>query len=182
MRQFSTLAIAGIPGAGKTELATRLHAEFGWPVISTGDIARTVDPVSLAAGKLADEDKFRTAFLKAYYDLRYLQGAMGRVILDGIPRSRAQLDLIPEATIIALTCRIDIAIDRQISRGREGDYREIIEARTMEQADLLEVNRADGWLYIVAGWGRVINTQYKSPDTVAEQVAAYLRAEKREAF
>ena len=179
MRQFKVLAIAGIPGAGKTELATRLSARFGWEVISTGDIARRVDPDSLAAGKLADESLFRRAFLEAFYGTKH----DGPVILDGLPRSRGQIALLPEESmVIALTCRPDIAIERQKLRARPGDTDEIIEARTREQSDLLEVERADGWLYVFAGWNRTLNTSQRSREEIEERVSGYLTGEKREVF
>lgn len=178
---FKVLAIAGQPGAGKTTLANNLHEALGWPIISTGDIARRVDPEGLARGELADEAAFREAFFEAYYDLGPTLAEPA--ILDGMPRSRAQLDYLPrERLLMGLTCRIDIAIERQLRRGRAGDSAEIIEKRTREQSALLEVDHADGWLYHVAGWGAVVNTSQKPPALIASQVLEFLRGERRQMF
>lgn len=179
MREFEALAITGIPGSGKTELAGRLSAEFGWPVFSLGDIARQIDPESLAAGQLADEAKLRAAFLKTYYGTDW----PGPVIIDGLPRNPKQASLVPPGALtLGLTCREDIAIGRQILRARDGDTTEIIIARTEDQAAMLEQNVADGFIYQYCGFGRVVNTSQKRPEEVAAGVAAFLRGDKREVF
>lgn len=176
------IMIAGIPGSGKTELAGRLHDAFGGTLISTGDIARRVDPDGVSQGKLADEAAFRAAF-----DVRLLQAIHedpAPIILDGFPRNRTQMGYVEgfKTKLIALTCRPDVAVDRQMLRGRAGDTVHNIEVRTAEQMVLLEQNVADGWLYRAAGWVACINTTQKTPDQIAAGVIAYLRGEKREAF
>lgn len=179
---FAAVAIAGIPGAGKSTLAAALHEALGWPVLSTGDIARRIDPESIANGGVADPaafaDAFRTAWSEAEFHGDY------PVVLDGIPRYREQVDLLPDKTVlVALTCRPDIAIDRQLRRGRPGDEdRALVEFRTRAQGDLLAVEQADGWLYTLAGWGAVVNTSQKSGQQIAQDVIDYLSGTKREAF
>lgn len=178
VRQRRVIAITGIPGAGKTTLTEALSEALGIRALSTGGIARMVDPQSRADGAMADEESFRAAFVAA---LREHSDA--DVILDGIPRSRGQLDLLPEgAKIIALTCRADIARDRLLRRGREDDQPEVIERRVREQGVLLDVDHADGWLYSVAGWGAVVNTSIKSPGQIAHDVIEYLQGRKKQAF
>lgn len=189
---FKYLAIAGPPGAGKTTLARGLKERLGWSVLSTGDIARRIDPESLANGGVADPVIFARAFREAL-DAIDAENAMDGwsdqnppppLILDGIPRYREQLDLLPESTVlVAVTCRIDICIDRQLRRGRPGDDdREMVEFRTRGQAGLLEVDQADGWLYQTAGWGAVVNTSRDLPAKIADDMVAYLTGQKREAF
>ena len=175
------VAIAGIPGSGKSTLAAGLSDRLGWPVLSTGDIARKIDPASIAAGGVADPPAFARAFLAAY---REAKPGAGTLILDGIPRYREQIDLLPERTVlIGLTCRPDIAIERQIRRARPGDDDvETVRFRTNTQAGLLEVDIADGWLYRLAGWGAVVNTSRDLPDVITAQVVAYLTGQKKQAF
>lgn len=170
------IAITGIPGSGKTTLAGALAVEFGLPVVSSGDIARRLDPEALARGEMANMRVLAQALMQT---LDPLDGW----ILDGWPRTVAQYQLLdPEARLILLTCRADVAIDRQLLRGREGDTEEIIAKRTHEQAELLGMGTAVGWAGEAAGWGATINTTRKQPDLIAHDVAAFLRGEKREAF
>ncbi len=181
MRDFHALAITGIPGSGKTELARRLAMAFGFRTLQTGDIARRVDPEGLAQGKMADEEKFQVAFNMEYWKAPGLPD--DPVILDGLPRSPGQLELLPDNTlIVGLTCRPDIAITRQVNRAREGDTEEIIRRRTYEQAVILGQDVADGWIYQTCGYGRVVNTSMKNPDEIEAGVVGYLRGDKREIF
>lgn len=179
---FAFVAIAGIPGAGKTTLAKALHERMGWPLLSTGDIARRIDPEAVALGEVAAEDAFADAFLERLHEIEIIGDYP--VILDGIPRYRAQVDLLEDKTVLlGLTCRTDIAIQRQLLRGRPGDDNAaMVEHRTKTQAELLEANLADGWLYRLAGWGGVINTGRLRREQVADGAIAYLTGMKREAF
>lgn len=181
---FGYVAIAGIPGAGKSSLAEALSDELGWPVLSTGDIARRIDPESIAAGGVADRSAFAAAFRLALKEAVAVHGGLWPIVLDGIPRYREQIDLLPfDTVLVGLTCRPDIAIDRQLNRGRPGDEdRATVELRTRAQGDLLEVNVRNGWLYSLAGWGGVVNTGQKSREVIARDVSAYLRGEQTEAF
>lgn len=173
------IAITGIPGAGKSTLAAGIASRKGWQVLSTGDIARRVDPASLAVGGMADEIAFQGAFRAAMDEVDW----SNPVILDGIPRSKGQIILLPYFTrILALNCRPDVAKDRLLRRGRPDDTEELIDRRIKEQTALLDVEHADGWLYQMAGWGAVVNTTYKSVDMILGDVLAYLDGEKKQAF
>lgn len=173
------IAITGIPGAGKTTLAKTVGAVLGYPVISTGDISRRVDPDGLAAGAMADEALLRRAFQQTLEDADWSTPN----IVDGLPRSREQVALLPYFTrIVNLTCRPDIARDRLLRRGREDDTPDIVARRIEEQSELLDIKHADGWLYALAGWGWSVNTSYKSPEQVAEGVLAALTGKKMQAF
>lgn len=173
------IAITGIPGAGKTTLANGLVKARGWKVLSTGDIARRIDPAGVSAGVMAVEGAFRAAFAETFATL----GQHPVVVLDGIPRSEEQLALLPEGTvIIGLNCRPDIAKDRLLRRERSDDTAEIIDRRIAEQTDLLGINRQDGWLFGAAGWGGVVATSIKSPGQILIDVIGYLEGRKREAF
>lgn len=165
-----SLAIAGIPGAGKTTLALHLMDELGWPILSSGDIARAVDPGGVAAGGLADEASFRSAWFK---QLGLLQA--GPVIFDGIPRSREQVELLPNGTqIIMLVCPFAVAVSRLTRRGRADDTTDVIVRRLEEQVALLEAAQADGWLYRLIGMQAVFRTDRKTPQELAALVVERL--------
>lgn len=171
------VAITGLPGAGKTTLALGLSELTGWPVMSTGDIARRVDPAGLSRGELANEQLFRAAFL----------GALGSytppVILDGLPRSRGQVELLPPDTLVfALWCRPDIAIGRLLRRGRSDDTEALAKKRVAEQADLLEFDLPGrGWAREIAGWEGSLNTSVAKPGWILERVFGYVTGERRDA-
>lgn len=173
------IAITGIPGSGKSTLAVGLAKERGWTIMSTGDIARAVDPDSLGQGGMADEAAFQAAFHDALGVLDWSR----TVVLDGIPRSPGQVPLLPSlTTVLMLTVRPDIARDRLLRRGRPDDQADLIARRVQEQSALLDVEHADGWAYRLAGWHGVINTSQKRPTDILHDVLAYLDGRKREAF
>jgi adenylate kinase family enzyme len=179
LRGVEFIAIAGIPGSGKTTLAMALQDAFGWALMSTGDIARRADPASILDGGLANERVFREEFRDTLADTR----GSGLVVIDGIPRNREQADILPPSTmVVALTVRPDIAVERLTRRGRSDDTPDLIAKRVKEQAALLEVNDSHGWLYQLATWERCVNTTYKRAPDVAAGVIAYLRNEKRQMF
>lgn len=181
-RKYDTLAITGVPGTGKTTLALVLSKRLGWPVVSTGNIARVTDPGGLARGDMADEADFAIAFARHFALVRSL--ADTPVILDGIPRTVGQLGYLPSDTtrVMLLTARPDVAVDRLLRRGREDDTPELIERRMREQGALLQIDHADGWAFTVAGFHTSVNTTRKTPEMVAEGVIQYLLGNRTEAF
>lgn len=174
-------AITGIPGSGKTTLAQKLAASGDWSYISTGDIARRIDPSSLSAGRMADERAFRVAYLETMAGLGHPDGV--GVVLDGIPRSREQVEmLLPGMAVVFLTCRPDIARDRLSRRQRDDDTPDLIERRITEQSALLEADTKAGWAFTLAGWAATVNTSRKTADEVYGPVHDYLRGLRKEAF
>lgn len=170
------IAISGPPGAGKTTLAANLSAALEVQVLSTGDIARSVDPAAMKVGAMADEDAFRAEFL------RRLDAVSGSLILDGIPRSREQMALLPPGTVvIGLTCSRGVAEQRLATRGRVDDTPVLIKRRLAEQRALLEVDKHDGWFFGL-GWDRVMSTDLKKPEQVLDGVLAFLEGRKAQVF
>jgi adenylate kinase family enzyme len=100
------------------------------------------------------------------------------VFVDGWPRSERQTRVLPEFTeVILLRCRVDIAVSRQLARGREDDDPALIERRTEAQMQGLEP-----WAAQLAGPNRVLNTSMRTRDAVFEGVNAYLKGKKREVY
>lgn len=168
------VCVMGIPGVGKTTLASALAAHFSLPVITAGDIGRAVDPAAIARGDMADERLLREGVLAE------LSGHP-EWVLDGFPRTLAQALLLPpETVVIHLTCRPDIARERLLRRGRADDS--TIDKRLAEQSALMEIDKKDGWAYLLAGYGRNVNTSMKSAPTIAAAVVAHLSGQKAECY
>lgn len=167
------VAIAGIPGSGKTTLARALAEHFDADWIQVGTIAEEVDPGTIEGGRMADDAALEVAFRAEIERPRSRS-----VIIDGLPRRAEQWLWVPEGTIlILLNCRVDIARERLLRRGRVDDTLEIIGRRIAEQSALL-----DGWAAELAGWERCLNTSQKDAAKIAEDVIAYLEERKREVF
>jgi len=139
------IAVYGIPGAGKTTLARHLAETMDAAFVSSGDIARNADPESIAAGHLADEERIKDALVSAIWE-PYDQGRL--VVVDGAPRAPFQVAYMPKLTTayLWLDCWPEVAIRRQIDRGRPGDDDiTLVEGRTWEQFKLMEFDSAVGW-------------------------------------
>lgn len=171
------VAIAGVPGAGKTTLAAGLVGILGYDYLSTGDIARRVDGGSVADGGMADEQLFRVAFEEA------LRALTRPTIIDGLPRSEDQIPLLPAgALIVGLNCTEEVSTRRLLGRGRSDDVPDVVARRLREQRALLAVDDPSGWFYERIGWGRVMSTSLKSPAQVLAGVLGFLRGEHAEVF
>lgn len=172
------VSIFGPPGAGKTTAAREVAKQLGFDYLSSGDIARQVDPWSLSQGKMADRRRLREAF----EDALATATREGRgVVVDGLPRDPTDVDLLPigQTLFILLNARPDILIDRQLRRGRPGDEdRVLVEKRTTEQRALMELDNADGWAYNLVTWKGGLATGDKSREQVVSQCLAYVRGER----
>jgi adenylate kinase len=172
------LLILGPPGAGKGTQAGRVADTLRIPAISTGDIfrrniadgtelGRKVKEVYDAGGYVPDEltnDLVR--------DRLSADDARNGFLLDGYPRTRAQVDeldtILAEGSesldrVIELTVDIDEVVDRLLRRaetdGRSDDSEEVIRERqaiySEQTAPLTEVYSDRGLLVRVDGMGDV---------------------------
>ena len=171
-RGHQFLAITGTPGAGKSTLAAAVSASLHVPVLSAGDVARTVDAQSRSTGAMAAEDLFRDEWSK-----RVSASGSGPLILEGIPRKMSQLDLLPPNTLtIALMCAWEVSEMRLLARNRidDGFARERYEAQLV-QFGAHEVDQLEGtWILGLVGPDNLIRTDLMTPQEVAQGVMFYL--------
>lgn len=168
-------AIAGIPGSGKSTLAKHLAKEFDLSLLTMHDLVQEVDPESLVRGDMANELLIRQAFIGWM-----AQHANERIVIDGWPRSEPQALLLPpDARVILLVCRTDIARDRLLLRDRSDDRPHLVDKRIAEQSALLAAN--GGWAYRLSGWEGRMNTSLYRPEDVCRSVTRYMTGEKDQA-
>lgn len=172
------LVILGPPGAGKGTQAARLAEHYGIPAISTGDIFRSniaggtelgvqVEAIVDAGGYVPDE--VTNAMVR---DRLAQDDAAGGFLLDGYPRTRAQVDELDQMLAVAgsaldavaeLTVDPDEIVARLVRRaetaGRSDDAEETVRHRqevyTEQTAPLTAVYGERGLLVQVDGMGEV---------------------------
>jgi adenylate kinase len=185
------LVLLGPPGAGKGTQAARLAAHYGIPAISTGDIFRANiaegTPLGLQVKGILDSggyvsDDITNAMVRARIGE---DDARGGFLLDGYPRTRAQVDEL-DAMLAAqgneLKAVVELTVDpeevvarllrRALTEGRADDTEDVIRRRQKvyaeETAPLTTVYGQRGLLTRVDGMGDV--------DDVTARVVAALDA------
>lgn len=172
------LVILGPPGAGKGTQAGRVAARCGVPAISTGDIFRQnvaegtdlgqrVRSILDSGGYVPDE--VTNALVRDRLDW---DDARGGFLLDGYPRTRAQVDELDGILgssgheldrVLELTVDPEEVVRRLLARavtdGRTDDTEEVIRARQVvyaeQTAPLTRVYAERGLLLKVDGLGEV---------------------------
>jgi adenylate kinase len=172
------LVLLGPPGAGKGTQAARLAAHYAIPAISTGDIFRAniaqgtplgvqVKGILASGGYVSDD--ITNAMVR---DRIAQDDAVGGFLLDGYPRTRAQVaeldDMLAERgtaldAVVELTADEDEVVARLLKRavtdGRADDTEEVIRRRlavyAQETAPLTSVYGDRGLLVRVDGMGEV---------------------------
>ena len=172
------LVILGPPGAGKGTQASRVAAHVGVPAISTGDIFRAniaeLTPLGVQVKAIVDSggyvpDEITNAMVR---DRIAQDDAVPGFLLDGYPRTRAQVDELddmllaqgrPLDAVIELTVDADEVVERLLRRaatdGRSDDSEEVVRHRQQvyveQTAPLTAVYGERGLLVQVDGMGEV---------------------------
>lgn len=172
------LVLLGPPGAGKGTQGRRLSEEFGWPLISTGDILRRAVAERTALGMQAQRQMDQGLLVGDDVMIglvreRTLAPDAGKgYILDGFPRTvpqAAALDaMLAERgqqldAVVSLSVSEDEILDRLASRkdqeSRADDDEETVRRRLdvyREQTEpLIEYYRGAGRLVDVHGVGHI---------------------------
>jgi adenylate kinase family enzyme len=103
------VAIFGPPGAGKTTTARGVVEALGAAYLSSGDVARKVDPGSIARGDMADRQLLADGFRAELSAIR--KHHQGWIVVDGLPRDPSDVDYLPDGTTyILLNAARDISI------------------------------------------------------------------------
>lgn len=183
------MLIVGPPGAGKGTQASRITTTYGIPDISTGDIFRANIKNETELGKqvkaIVDAGDYVPDSLtnQLVADRLGEEDAAGGFLLDGYPRTLAQVDYLDELlagkgqkldAVIQLTADQEEIVQRLTKRaleqGRADDSEDAIRHRQevylRETSPLIDVYRERGLLVAVDGLGGI--------DEVADRIAAAL--------
>ncbi|MFO7292691.1 MAG: adenylate kinase [Acidimicrobiia bacterium] len=180
------LLFIGPPGAGKGTQAGRVADRLGIPHISTGDMFRHHVAAGTELGKQVKAimeagdyvpDSITVAMLK---ERIAEDDAAGGFILDGFPRTIAQVEALDELIgedgldkVVLFRVDNDVLVERMLARGRADDNEETIRNRLNvyeeQTAPLIDLYRERGVLVEVDGVGEI--------DEITERVIAALGAD-----
>ncbi|MFH1823488.1 MAG: adenylate kinase [archaeon] len=116
------LIIQGPPGAGKGTRATKISKEFGIPHISTGDMFRKEIKEQTELGKLAKELMDKGHFVPDDITMNMLKNRLSQedckngFILDGVPRTTQQAEMLKEITDIDHVIHLDLSDETILDR------------------------------------------------------------------
>lgn len=166
------LLFIGPPGAGKGTQAGKVAARLGIPHVSTGEmfrdhvsrgteLGRRVDAIMAAGDYVPDEVTVAMLSERIHQD-----DASGGYILDGFPRTEAQVDSLDTLlgdegldTVVVFDVEEDELTDRLLTRGRADDTEETIRNRFrlyLEQTQpLIDIYDQRGLTVSVNGIGDV---------------------------
>lgn len=135
------IILTGVVGAGKSMQGRLFADEHGYAWISTGELFRVLVTgerrQQMLAGKLLSDDEVIELVDKTLKLIDLEQ----EFLLDGFPRTKAQVDWILEqvnsgrvrlTAVFNLSASRDIVKKRLLARGRQDDTAEVIEERFNE--------------------------------------------------
>lgn len=172
------LLLIGPPGAGKGTQAAILADHFGIPAISTGDIFRENVRKNTELGRRAKEymdrgDNVPDSLTNDLVRDRLSQpDCSGGFLLDGYPRTAAQVDALNEMlgahgnkldAVVELVADVEVVVGRlkkrSIEQGRSDDGEDVVRHRLSvyaeQTAPLIEIYRNRGLLLSVDAIGGI---------------------------
>ena len=185
------MVLLGPPGAGKGTQAARIGERLGIPAISTGDIFRAHVAGSTELGRRAraymDKGEYvPDSVTNAMVADRLAEdGAASGFLLDGYPRTAAQVDALDDMlsergealdVVVEITADADAVVERLLGRaaeqGRADDTEPVIRRRLEVYAEatapLAAIYEGRGLLLRVDGMGGI--------DEVTDRIMAALAA------
>jgi len=148
---ITPIFLIGAPGSGKTTQGARIAERLQIPHVSMGEEIRRRrsegQRMRFDAGGLLSEDDTKAILISV------MAGAL-RVVIDGIPRTAAQVELlqrmgVTSARVIEYGISFDDAMSRMRGRGRDGEDPGVIARRHSEHGrrsyDVLGACREAGW-------------------------------------
>jgi len=183
------LVFLGPPGAGKGTQAKRVAERLSVPAISTGDIFRANVGSGTELGLLAKQYMDKGEYVPDSVTNDMVRARLAEpdtengFLLDGYPRTTAQLDVLDEAlaaagrpldAVVELTADTDEVVGRLLKRaeieGRADDTEDVIRRRlevyAEQTAPLTAIYHAHGLVRQVDGMGGV--------DEVTDRMASAL--------
>ncbi len=120
MHRYSSIAISGNPVAGKSSLANRLSAAYGWSRLSIGDLQRQRWRRQHPQGEISFEDWWRSTTVKDNMEVNVLAKSTiekGGIVADS--RFCNYLDN-SKCLLIFLTAQLSVRVQRAKSRSEYG--------------------------------------------------------------
>jgi len=136
------IVLTGAPGAGKDTLAVKLHDQYGFQILTTGDLYRKEFSLGTdfgikahsywGQGNLCPDDMTNELMSRALVGLEKKEN----IIFNGYPRTISQAEYLDKLIHIDVNLHLDveeaIAIERLLRRGRIDDKEDVIRKRFTE--------------------------------------------------
>lgn len=136
------LVLTGAPGAGKDTLAAKLHDQYGFQVLTTGELYRKEFELRTdfgvkahsywGQGNLCPDDMTNELMARALSGLTNKEN----IIFNGYPRTISQAEYLDKIIHIDVNLHLEVAeataVERLLKRGRIDDKEDVIRKRFTE--------------------------------------------------
>jgi len=136
------IVLTGAPGAGKDTLAIKLHDQYGFQILTTGDLYRKEFALGTnfgvkahsywGQGNLCPDDMTNELMNRALSGLEKKES----IIFNGYPRTISQAEYLDKLIHVDVNLHLEVdesvAIERLLRRGRIDDKENVIRKRFTE--------------------------------------------------